>query len=346
MLATAEQEVRRPPIVQIKDLVVGEEVLLRALVRSVARGTTRDRRPYLTLTLSDATGEVTARLWDAKPSDEEALQNGAIVGVKARVEEWNSTPTLKILMYKVLEDHDPMNFISRTPYNAEQMWQEIERIADSIEHPGLRKLLRLFLDDPEVRRRYKIWAAASKWHHAYAEGFLEHVYRMVRGAERDVQLYPGVDRDLLLTAVLLHDIGKLWGYTAPPAAEYTTKEELLGHIVYGCLRIFWAAYTGKAELPEKLAVEGLDEEMLDLLLHCVVSHHGKEEWGSPKPPLTDEAKILHYLDLKDSRIGHAEYLRRQRQDQPGKLDQETYFDGRERKEPPEGYLVELANREM
>lgn len=265
------------------------------------------------MTLSDATGQITARLFNRSPKDLETLTTGTIIGIDGVVQEFGGTMSIKIDRYKVLADYKPEDFMMRTPYDALDMWQRILEMLKRIKHPGLKALVKAILEDEEIMRRIRIWGAAKKRHHSYAQGWVEHTYRVMADCEHSVRLYPHVDYDLMIVAAFVHDLGKLYGYTEPPAIEYAEEEELVGHIVIGCLMVHDAAKR-----------VGLDESLTRQLLHCIVSHHGRPEWGSPKPPLTPEAKILHEADRKDSQLGHDEMIRRQNPGRTGKLSSEVY----------------------
>lgn len=274
-------------LVTIKELKPGERCLLKALVRQAQEGKSA-RGPYLRLLLQDATGEVQAYLWDRKEEDASALRPGTVVGLQGAVERLGERTVLVIERYKLLPDASPAEFLRRSPHDGEQMFQELCQLAGSIAHEQLRSLVLSFLEDPEVQRKIRIWAASPR-HHSYAEGYLEHTLRVAKAVDRLVPLYPEADRDLALAGAILCGIGKLWAFGGPPDNEYTTTGELVGYVVLGAIQVHQAAQ--RAALPQELA---------DKLLHIVVSHRGRGQWGSPVRPSTPEAILVHMLGMLDA----------------------------------------------
>lgn len=335
MTATPQKRTRNGrPINVIKEVEPGQRVLMRLLVREVDRRETTTGKPYLDLLLSDSTGEIVGKRWDATNKDEEQLNPNAIIAVKGRIDEFNNALQLNILDYKVLKGYEPIQFIARSPYDVRHMWQDLMKILGTIKHPGLKELNKRLLEDDEIQQRIKVWGAANRNHHCYAEGYLEHVYRIVKNVSMNARLYPEVDYDLVVTAAMWHDVGKLWCYSAPPLLERLRKEELIGHTVWGAIKIY------------ECGKDILDEKTMDLLLHCIISHHGRPEWGAPVEPMIDEAKLIHAADYADAQIGRGEQLRRQHAGGEARLDREHYYVPRESiSRGPDGNLVQFKTEE-
>jgi 3'-5' exoribonuclease len=187
---------------------------------------------------------------------------------------------------------DPSDFLPTTRRNVENMFERLLRITDSIETTHLRKLIEAFWNDNELVRRFKTAPAAKKMHHAYIGGLLEHTLSMVSLSDKIAGHYSGIDRDLLLTGAILHDIGKTMELEYEYKIDYTDEGRLLSHIVIGLKMI-----------DEKLStIENFPEDQLLLLKHLIVSHHGSQEFGSPEPPKTIEAVVLNYIDEIDSKV--------------------------------------------
>jgi 3'-5' exoribonuclease len=164
-------------------------------------------------------------------------------------------------------------------------------------NPHLRALAECFLIDEDFLRKFTAAPAGVKNHHAYHGGLLEHVVTLLNVADRIADLYPEVDRDLLLTGIFLHDIGKVDELSYDRAFAYTDEGQLVGHLVMGVEML-----RDKAERTADLTGEPFPAELLLRLKHMIVSHHGTHEFGSPKLPMTPEAVALHYLDNLDAKI--------------------------------------------
>jgi 3'-5' exoribonuclease len=187
---------------------------------------------------------------------------------------------------------DFADFFPASARDPEQMWLELRGIVTQIANPQLRALLDAFLDDPDIARRYRIAPAAKSIHHAFRAGLLEHVLSLCGLARPIAAHYGTVDWSLMVTGIVLHDIGKIYELTYERGFAYSTEGQLLGHIAIG-MRMLWDKLRAFPEFPNDLR---------SLLEHMILSHHGKLEFGSPKVPLFPEALLLHYLDDMDSKM--------------------------------------------
>lgn len=280
----------------------GDEVTACYLVLQSRRLSTKADKPYLRLLLGDRTGSVEAVIWDDVDQFEAICAARSVVGVTGRFESYQDRLQLKIGTIEAVDPSaDEMEqLLPASPRDRELMERELEAQIASIKDRPLRALLRRCLGrDSETGMAFRRHPAATRNHHAYLNGLLEHTLSVTGACERLVTHYreQGVplDRDLLMAGALLHDVGKTVELDGPQAPSYTTPGKLLGHIVLGIQLIQKEA--------EKVA--GLSDERLLLLQHLIASHQGKPEWDSPRVPQTIEAFILHYADDLDAKINQA-----------------------------------------
>ena len=250
--------------------------------------------PYLSLLLSDRTGDIDAKMWDNVADVMHTFERDDFVRVKGLLQIYNNRPQLTIhKMQKVDEATvDLADFLPASKRDPGEMFRELRGIVASIGNPHLRRLLELILSDEDIARRYQKAPAAKFIHHAYLGGLLEHVLSLCGLCRLAVRHYPGLDEDLLLAGAILHDIGKIYELSYARSFGYTTEGQLLGHIMIG-LRLIEAKLAQVPDFPPRLRM---------LLEHLVLSHHGSLEFGSPKVPMFPEALLLHYLDDLDAKM--------------------------------------------
>lgn len=286
----------------IQDLVDGSDVVACYLVLESRRSETKQNKPYLRLVLGDRSGSIDAMVWEEAERLEPVCAPEAFVGVRARVSSYQDRLQLKVnsVVPVNLESADYELLLPASPRPRETMERELDGIVASVRAPGLSHLLRRCLGrNTELGRAFRTHPAAKRNHHAYVGGLLEHSLSVAGSCSRLAEHYAGqgmtLDRDLLVTAALLHDIGKLRELKGFPANSYTTEGRLLGHIVIGIQMI----------AREAEAIPELDEERKLLLLHLVASHQGRPEWDSPRVPQVIEALLLHYADDLDAKVNQA-----------------------------------------
>lgn len=250
--------------------------------------------PFLSLILSDKSGEIDAKMWDNVVEVMDAFERDSFVRVRGLPQIFQNKLQLTIHKIQPLADSevDLGDFFPASTRDAGEMWAELIAHIDGMKNPHLRALLKAFMDDPEIARRYRIAPAAKSIHHAWLSGLIEHVLSLCALAKVTAAHYVGIDADLLLTGVILHDIGKIYELGYERSFTYTTEGQLLGHIVIAMRMI-----DEKARL-----VPGLPPKLLTLVQHLVASHHGTLEFGSPKVPSFPEAMLLHHLDNLDSKM--------------------------------------------
>jgi 3'-5' exoribonuclease len=192
---------------------------------------------------------------------------------------------------------EPEDYLPQSSQNVARLTARLRELLFSMSNPHLRALVECFLIDEEFVRKFTTAPAGIKQHHAYHAGLIEHVVTLLTIAERIVDLYPDLDRDLLLTGIFLHDIGKVDELSYDRAFGYTDEGQLVGHLVMGVEML-----REKVELTADLTGEPFPAELLLRLKHMIVSHHGTHEFGSAKLPMTLEAIALHYLDSLDAKV--------------------------------------------
>ena len=262
---------------------------------------TRSGVPYLRLRLSDRTGEIEGRVWEQAAELAREFDKDDYVRSKGRITRYQDA--LQLVIYHIerlpASTIDPSDFLPTATRDIETMWEELRTIAQGLENESLRDLLNAFFTDDEFSNRFRRAPAAKRLHHVYVGGLLEHTLSVCRLAMAVTEMYAVLNRDVLLTGAVLHDIGKIEELTYERSFDYSDKGRLLGHIVVG------------VEMVEK-KIAGLDhfpEELALVLKHLLISHHGQYIWGSPKRPKTLEAIVLHHLDDLDAKFnGVQEFL--------------------------------------
>ncbi len=294
----------------IADLTPGERVQTTFALRSKTLADFRNKPgKYLTLVLADRTGELIGRAWDNAEQLYELCEVGDVVEVAGRIEEYQGTPQIVIsALRRAAEGQlDPADFLPTSSRDRQEMLAELEQLLQSVTNPHLRALLACFFEQPDFLERFAQAPGAKAVHHACLGGLMEHTLAVAALCEELSARHTEVDRDLLLTGALLHDIGKMQELTWGATIEYTDCGRLIGHTVL-MDRMVTAALRTLPDFPELLA---------DLLRHILLSHHGQREWGAPVVPATPEACALHYADNLDARTQQFIELR-QREGGPGK----------------------------
>jgi 3'-5' exoribonuclease len=249
---------------------------------------------YLSLLLGDRTGELDAKMWDNVAEVLDVFERDDFVKVKGLVQVFHNRPQMTIHKLRRMDDSE-VDFIDYFPSSRrdpEAMWGELRAMIDGIGNPHLKGLLNAMLADEDIAARYRRAPAAKQIHHAFLGGLLEHVLSLCALARATAPHYPHVDCDLLLTGVVLHDIGKIYELNYERGFTYSNEGQLLGHIHIG-VRMVAEKLRGLPDFPPALR---------SLVEHMILSHHGELEYGSPKVPQFPEALLLHYLDDLDSKM--------------------------------------------
>ena len=281
----------------VSDLTTEQSVTTFLLVCEKEVRSTKEGKPYLRLELGDRSGTIEARMWDQIDAISKEVDREDIVKVQGRVEIYRGKPQLSVQqMRKAKPDEvDLADFLPSTKEDVEKLFKQLLAEAASIKNPWLNKLNTEILNDPKISTRYKRAPAAKVMHHAYLGGLLEHVIGLCGLAHQIAAHYPELDLDLLLTAAILHDVGKLDELCYDRAIGYTSEGQLLGHIVMEIETV--------ANAINK--IEGFPPALKTVVQHILISHHGQYEFGSPKLPMIREALVFHYMDDLDSKLAAA-----------------------------------------
>lgn len=255
---------------------------------------TREGKSYLRLELGDRSGTIEARMWDLFETIAKDINRDDFVKVQARVEIYRNKPQLALQQVRRAkpEEIDLVDFLPHTKEDVENMYARLVEYAQSMRNPWLKSLVTGMITDPKIAPRYKRAPAAKVMHHAYIGGLLEHVVGLCGLAQQLAAHYAELDLDLLLTAAMLHDVGKLDELCYERAIGYTTEGQLLGHIVMEIETVSRAID----------AISGFPAPLKTVVQHLLISHHGQYEFGSPKLPMIREAMVFHYMDDMDSKI--------------------------------------------
>jgi 3'-5' exoribonuclease len=276
----------------ILDYEIGGQVELYLLIKSATKGIASNGKPFLTLILQDKSGDIEAKLWDANEEAERNFSAQTIVKIHGEIQNYRGKSQLKIRQIRKTGPSDGVkldDFLETAPISKDEMNSKLTQYIFDMKNPNIQRITRHLLK--KHHQAFLEYPAATKNHHEFVSGLSYHVVSMLDLAKSIAALYPSLDSDLLYAGVILHDMGKVVELSGPISTVYTVEGNLLGHITIMVNEI------GKAA--EELGISG--EEVL-ILQHLVLSHHGKAEWGSPKPPMIKEAEILHYIDNLDAKM--------------------------------------------
>lgn len=284
--------------IYIADLKTGQDFMSYFIVKTMAVKVGSNKKAYLDLLLADKTGEISAKKWDIADEEMPGLQKikeGSVIKVKALVTEWNGMKQLRVSRIRQTSAEDGivmMDYIKAAPEDAAEMYDYIYSRAAAFEDKDLRNICVKQLTDNKEKLMY--YPAAQKNHHAEMAGLLYHVKRMLMMAERACEVYTNLNRELVMTGVILHDMEKINEIDSNElgiSTGYSFEGKMLGHLVQGVRTIDRLA--AELDIPREKAV---------MLEHMILSHHYEPEFGSPKKPLFPEAEMLHYLDMVDAKM--------------------------------------------
>ncbi len=287
----------------VKDVKEGEKIKSTFQVARKATPTAKSGKTYLAATFTDKTGELEARAFD-RLEELGAFEEKDFVEVEGQIGTFQGKPQLRIEAVTKVDPAglDAAEFAWVAPPEPkkpekpaaepeEGPWKELLALVDAVSDQHVKALIAAFLGDEDFAARFRRSAAAKSVHHAYPGGLLEHTVSTIKLAHRLADHYPQVDRDLLVAGAFFHDIGKVRELSGERQAEYTDEGKLVGHLV---MTAQW--------IHDKARRVGMPRELEHHVVHLVLAHHGKLEYGSPKVPLTLEALLTHYLDEIDSRV--------------------------------------------
>lgn len=291
----------------IAELKEGETVAGTYLVtsKSLQEYKEKSKGQFLTITLSDRSGQIISVLWEGAAAAEAGIKPGDLVEIEGKISVFRGN--LQIYLDEIERAPGPFNkqlFLPTSPKNLNDLRAGLTRTIGEITNPFLLKIIRAFFDDKKWLDRFCDCPAGYSWHQAYLGGLLEHTVNICDLARELCRKYPDLDQDLLLAGALLHDIGKMEEYVYDKAIGISDQGRLLGHIVIGAEEVA-AQIKNIPDFPEGLACQ---------LRHLIISHHGEKSSGSPKRPKTAEAAALHLIDNLDAQVSaYLEIIRKVRQ---------------------------------
>ena len=279
----------------LNELREGDAVNEIYLCRVKRTLTTKAGKPYDSLTLQDKTGTMDAKIWEPGSPGIEAFDELDYVDVTGNVTSFQGHLQFNIKRIRRCREgeYDPAQYLTVSKRNIDEMFAELLALIDTVRHPGLHALLEAFFkNDAAFAERFRRSSAAKAVHHGYVGGLLEHTLGVAKLCDYLAGQYPLLERDLLMTGAILHDVGKTRELSLFPENDYTEAGQLVGHIVIG--------------------VEMIDEKLRDIpdfpaltadhLRHMILSHHGEYEFGSPKKPGLIEAAALNFADNTDAKL--------------------------------------------
>ena len=279
----------------INTLVEGETIRNIYLCKGKRSAETRNGKPYDNLILQDKTGTLDGKVWDPNSNGIADYVENDFIEVFGDVITYNNNLQLNIRQIRKAAEGEyaPADYMPTTDKSTDGMYQELLSYINRIENSYLRQVVEFyFVKDEAFEKKFKAHSAAKNVHHGFSGGLLEHTLSVVKFCEYMVGAYPILNRDLLYTAAICHDIGKVKELSSFPENDYTDDGQLLGHIVIG-VEMMSDAVRSIPNFPERLASE---------LKHCIIAHHGELEYGSPKKPALAEALALNFADCTDAKM--------------------------------------------
>lgn len=279
----------------INTLHEGDSVREIYLCKGKRTAETRNGKPYDSLILQDKTGTLDGKVWNPNSHGIADYDEKDFVDVYGEVVSYNGSLQLNISQLRVAseDEYNAADYMPTTENSIDGMYEELMRYAAQVENPYLQQVLQhYFVKDEAFIKRFKGHSAAKSVHHGFAGGLLEHTLSVVRFCEYMTGAYPILNKDLLYTVAMCHDIGKVKELSSFPDNDYTDDGQLLGHIVIG-VEMVGDAIREIPNFPKKLASE---------LKHCIIAHHGELEYGSPKKPALAEAVALNFADCTDAKM--------------------------------------------
>ena len=291
----------RPARVYFSEMKPGDRADGVFLINNVQLGTKRNGDPFLKMMVSDRTARVAAKWWDRGPEMVEKLPDPGVVRVKGRMEEFGGAPQFVIdNVFKADPRRiDYAELLPSTDKDVGQMFADVASLLRGMASPTLLALAEAYLADAALMDALRRAPAAMTFHHAYLGGLLDHTLNAMRAADAVCGLYPGLNRDLVIFGIFVHDLAKTWELSYDTAFDYTDGGRLVGHIVKSAM---WVEQ--KAAEAEKLTGRAIPRDVIDVLEHTILAHHGELSlgFGSAKSPATPEAWAIHMIENMDAKL--------------------------------------------
>lgn len=279
----------------LKDLNDGDRVADIYMCKQRTSAVTKNGKNYLSVILQDKTGTMDAKVWDPSSPGIADFDAMDYIEVMGDVSMFNGSLQMSIKRIRVCHDgeYEPSDYLPTSQYDIEEMYSELILLVNKTKNEYLKKLLEEFyVNDTDFIKAFKFSSAAKSVHHGFVGGLLEHTLSVAKMCEHFAIHYPLLKRDLLVTAALCHDIGKIRELDAFPVNDYSDEGNLLGHIVMGCEMV-----------SQKVRdIPGFPKVLENELKHCILAHHGEYEYGSPKKPALMEAMALNMADNLDAKM--------------------------------------------
>lgn len=283
----------------LKDCVPGDVVEDVFVITNKQFSATSTGKYFIKAFLSDRTAQVTARMWNATRDIFNAIPDSGMLKVRGRVENYqNNLQFIIEQLWPAKEgSYDIADLMPHTDKDIPALCNRLKELLGSIQNRHLAALLQAYQDDGEMMTNFCRAPAAMSFHHAFIGGLLEHTVNAMEVADAVVKFYPGLNRDLVLAGIFLHDIAKTWELTYQTAFGYSDGGQLVGHIVKSAM---WVEH--KAKTAEQMLGEKIPQPLIDVLQHIIISHHGVPEFGAIKTPSTPEAIAVHYIENLDAKM--------------------------------------------
>ncbi|MCR4695212.1 MAG: HD domain-containing protein [Pseudobutyrivibrio sp.] len=279
----------------INTLKEGDRGTETYLCKKKTQGISKTGKAFESLTLCDKSGTIDAKIWDVDSEGISDFDELDFVTVTGDITSWNGALQFNIKRLRKANpgEYELTDYIPASKKDIGQMWKDLMALIDSIRTPYFNALLKMFfVDDKDFIQDFKNHSAAKSVHHGFTGGLLEHTLSVATNCDYFSRQYPFLDRDLLITAAIFHDIGKVKELSDFPRNDYTDQGQLLGHI-----------YVGANMLDRAIDhIDGFPQVKRDELIHCILSHHGELEFGSPKKPAIAEAIALSFADNIDAKL--------------------------------------------
>lgn len=279
----------------IKEYREGDKIFDIYLCKHKQSAVTKNGKPYDNLILQDKTGTIDAKVWDPNSAGIAEFDVLDYIEVHGDITSFQGALQANIKRIRKCREgeYEPANYLPVSKFSIEDMYEELLIYIEEIENPYLKQLLKaFFVEDQDFISRFKKSSAAKTVHHGFVGGLLQHTLSVVRLCDYYCRAYPLLKKDLLISAAICHDIGKVREISLFPQNDYTEEGQFLGHIVIGSEMV-----------GEKISkIEGFPVLLARELKHCILAHHGEYEFGSPKKPAIMEAVALSYADNTDAKL--------------------------------------------
>ena len=286
---------KRTDMRYIQSLQEGETIRNIYLCKVKRIAETRNGKPYDNLILQDKTGSIDAKIWDPHSNGIEEYEEKDFVEILGDIKSYNGALQLNIRQLRKAHEGEyvPGEYMPVTEKNVDTMYEELLTFIGRVKDVYYRQVLEFFFVKNEAFiKTFKEHSAAKSVHHGFSGGLLEHTLSVARMCEYYLSVYPILNADLLYTAAIFHDIGKVRELSVFPDNDYTDEGQLIGHIIIGTEMINEAIVT----------IDGFPEKKAHELKHCILAHHGELEYGSPKRPSLPEALALNFADTTDAKL--------------------------------------------